>query len=90
MARDHGADVRFVETVCDPDTQRQRLEARQVYDTHSDGRIELMERQRREFESPATDVAHLFEQFSTDGPSDDTRSRVVAYLRELGMLEPPR
>ena len=90
MAREHGADVRFIETVCDLDSQRQRLEARQVYDTHSDGRIELMERQRSEFESPATDVAHLFERFSTDGPSDETRSRVVAYLRELGMLEPPR
>ncbi len=35
-------------------------------------------------------AAHLFEQFSTDGPSDDTRSRFVTYLRELGMLEPPR
>jgi aminoglycoside phosphotransferase family enzyme/predicted kinase len=90
MAREHGADVRFVKTVCDPGSQRQRLESRQVYDTRSDGRIELMERQRREFESPADDVADLFEQFSTDGPEEDTRSRVVAYLRELGMLEPPR
>jgi hypothetical protein len=90
MAREHGADVRFVETVCDPDAQRQRLEARQVYDTRSDGRIELMERQRREFESPDGDVAHLFEQFSTDGPGKETRARVAAHLRELGMLEPPR
>jgi predicted kinase len=90
MAHERGADVRFVKTVCEPDSQRRRLESRQVYDTRSDGRIELMERQRREFESPADDVAHLFEQFSTDGPEDDTRSRVVAYLRELGMLDPPR
>ena len=90
MAREHGADVRFVETVCDPDAQRQRLEARQVYDTRSDGRIELMERQRREFEPPDGDVAHLFEQFSTDGPGKETRARVAAHLRELGMLEPPR
>jgi hypothetical protein len=90
MAREHGADVRFVETVCEPDSQRQRLEARQVYDTHSDGRIELMLRQRREFESPSDDVADLFEQFSTEGPDHETRARVVAHLRELGMLEPPR
>ena len=90
MAREHGADVRFVETVCDPDEQRQRLEARQVYDTRSDGRIELMERQRREFESPAGDVADLFEQLSTDGPGRETRARIVAHLRDLGMLEPPR
>jgi aminoglycoside phosphotransferase family enzyme/predicted kinase len=90
MAREHGADVRFVETVCEPDSQRRRLEARQVYDTHSDGRIELMLRQRREFESPSDDVADLFEQFSTEGPDHETRARVVAHLRELGMLEPPR
>ncbi len=86
-AREHGADVLFVRTVCDPDTQRRRLEARQVYDTHSDGRIELMERQRNEFDPPAPDVAHLFEEFSTDGEVDDTRARVVAHLRDLGMLE---
>jgi len=90
MARAHGADLRFVETVCDPDAQRERLEVRQVYDTHSDGRIELMERQRREFEPPADDIADLFDQFSTDGPHGETTDRVVAYLRELGMLKPPR
>jgi hypothetical protein len=61
-----------------------------VYDTRSDGRIELMERQRREFESPAGDVADLFEQLSTDGPGRETRARIVAHLRDLGMLEPPR
>ena len=90
MAREHGADVRFVETVCDPAYQRERLETRQAYDTHTDGRIELMDRQRREFESPAADVAHLFERISTDGPGAETRAVVVAHLRELGMLEPPR
>ena len=63
MAREHGAEVRFIETVCDPDAQRKRLEVRQAYDTHTDGRIELMDRQRREFEPPASDVAHLFERY---------------------------
>ena len=88
-AREHGADVLFVQTVCDPEVQRNRLGARQVYDTHSDGRIELMERQRIEFEPPADDVAHLFEVFSTDGEVDHTRARVVAHLRSIGMLERP-
>ncbi len=87
MAREHGADVRFVETVCEPDAQRQRLEARQVYDTRSDGRIELMERQRNEFESPPANVAHLFKELPTDGPVGDTQARLVDYLRELDMLE---
>jgi aminoglycoside phosphotransferase family enzyme/predicted kinase len=87
MAREHGGNVRFVETVCEPDAQRRRLEARQVYDTRSDGRIELMERQRNEFESPPVDVAHLFRELPTDGPVADTRERLVAYLRELDMLE---
>ena len=86
-AREHGGNVRFVETVCESDAQRQRLEARQVYDTRSDGRIELMERQRTEFESPATDVAHLFSVLPTDGPVDDTRQRLIEYLKERDMLE---
>ena len=87
LAREHGGNVRFIETVCEPDAQRQRLEARQVYDTRSDGRIELMERQRTEFESPATDVAHLFSELPTDGPVDDTRQRLITYLKERDMLE---
>ena len=74
---EHGAHVHFMETVCDPDTQHQRLEDRQVHENHSDGRIELMQRQRTEFESPADDIAHIFERVSTDGPIDDIQSRVV-------------
>ena len=89
MAREHGADVRFIETVCEPESQRERLGTRQAYDTHTDGRIELMDRQRTEFESPAADVSHLFQQISTDGPGAYTRSRVVTHLREIGMLDPP-
>ncbi len=90
MAQDHEADLRFVQTVCAEDAQRERLGARQEYDTFSDGRIELMERQGAEFEPPADDAAHLFERFSTDGPEKETQARMVAHLRELGMLEPPR
>lgn len=89
MALEHDADVRFVKTVCDPEAQRRRLATRQEHDTRSDGRIELMERQSREFEPAAEEVAHLFEEFSTDGPEAETRRRVVDHLRELGMLETP-
>jgi aminoglycoside phosphotransferase family enzyme/predicted kinase len=89
MALRHGADVRFVKTVCDPETQRSRLETRQQHDTRSDGRIELMERQRVEFEDPSADIAEFFEEFGTDGPASDTRSRVVGHLREIGFLDEP-
>ncbi len=87
MAAESGAEVRFVKTVCSGEAQRERLASRQMYDTRSDGRLELMERQRQEFEPPAAEVAHLFEEFSTEGPAEETRKRVIAHLREVGLLD---
>jgi predicted kinase len=89
MAREHGAEVRFLQTVCDPGSQHQRLAARQEYDTRSDGRIALMERQREEFQAPADDVAYLFDTIATDGPVPQTLRRMVDHLRAVGLLESP-
>jgi predicted kinase len=81
------AQLLLLETVCSPETQRQRLEKRQVHDTRSDGRVELMERQRTDFEPPWPECEHYFEQVATDGPKEETRRRVIELLLSHGLLE---
>ena len=87
LARRADGRLLFLETVCEPETQRRRLEKRQRYDTRSDGRIELMETQRADFE--ASDDAHreLHVELSTDGPVEETRRRLVEVLAAAGLLE---
>jgi aminoglycoside phosphotransferase family enzyme/predicted kinase len=89
LARRTGARLVFVELVCDPAEQVERLERRRLHDTRSDGRAELLERQRGEFEPPDPDESGLFEELSTEGSNDDTRRRLVALLRSRGALAPP-
>jgi hypothetical protein len=76
----------FLETVCDVDEQRRRLEMRQQHDTRSDGRVELMELQREDFEPENPDHAELFHLISTEGPKIDTRAHVEEVLRAEGLL----
>jgi len=85
-ARRAGARIVFLEAVCNPDEQRRRLERRQQHDTRSDGRVELMELQRRDFEPPNPDHAELFHEVSTEGPKTETRAHVEEILREQGLL----
>jgi aminoglycoside phosphotransferase family enzyme/predicted kinase len=87
LASRSGARLVFLETACDPLEQRRRLETRGLHDTRSDGRVELMERQRSEFEPPAPEAAYLFERVSTDGPEPETQRRVVELLCNRGLLE---
>jgi hypothetical protein len=76
----------FVETTCSHDEQFRRLSKRQLHDTRSDGRVELMEEQREDFESAGPDRLELFETVNTDGPKDETQRRVVELLVERGVL----
>lgn len=87
LARRAGARLLFLETVCDPATQRQRLEQRQQYDTRSDGRVELMERQREDFEPANPEHVELFARVPTDGPKEETRRQVLELLERRGLLE---
>ena len=82
------ADARliFIQTVCEPDEQRRRLEKRQQHDTRSDGRVELMENQRADFEAPNLDFEELFHTVSTDGPKLQTRSVVEELLYSEALL----
>jgi predicted kinase len=77
----------FLETVCDPLVQRQRLEKRQQHDTRSDGRVEIMEQQRVDFEGPNPEHARRFERINTEGAKQDTRRRVMEILRSHRLLE---
>ncbi|MEJ2582592.1 MAG: AAA family ATPase [Acidobacteriota bacterium] len=81
-----GARLAFMETVCEPDEQRRRLEKRQQHDTRSDGRVELMDHQRADFQPPNPEHEELFHVISTDGPKPETRGLVEEVLRRRGML----
>jgi aminoglycoside phosphotransferase family enzyme/predicted kinase len=81
-----GARLVFIQTVCEADEQRRRLEKRQQHDTRSDGRVELMEHQRADFESANLDYEDQFHIVSTDGPKLQTRSMVEELLRSEGLL----
>jgi aminoglycoside phosphotransferase family enzyme/predicted kinase len=81
-----GARLLFIQTVCEADEQRRRLEKRQQHDTRSDGRVELMEHQRTDFEDPNPEYEELFHTISTDGPKPQTRSLVEELLHSKEML----
>jgi aminoglycoside phosphotransferase family enzyme/predicted kinase len=87
LARRTGARLLFVETWCGPDEQRRRLEKRQQHDTRSDGRVELMDRQRRDFEGPDPERSHLFARLSTDGAKDDTRRLLLDLLTARDIVD---
>jgi hypothetical protein len=86
LARRTGARLLFLETTCEPEEQRIRLEGRQEHDTRSDGRVEIMDQQRSEFEGPNPDALELFDRVSSDGPKSETRRRVLEMLESRGML----
>ena len=88
LAERTGANLLFVETTCEPATQQLRLEKRQRHDTRSDGRVELMENQRADFEPPNPESAGLFVEIATDGPKPETRRRLNELLQSHGLLTP--
>ena len=86
LAARAGARLLFLETTCNPEEQHRRLERRQEHDTRSDGRVEIMDLQRSEFEGPNPDSAELFDTVSSDGPKVETRRRVLEILEDRDML----
>ncbi len=89
LARRSGARLVFLRTTCGVDEQRRRLTKRQQHDTRSDGRVELMEHQRADFEAPNPGCAEIFHLVSTDGPKPETKARVEELLRNSGLLAGP-
>ncbi len=85
-ARRTGARLLFVETTCGGDEQRQRLEGRQRHDTRSDGRVELMEQQRVDFEPANPGAECYFHTIDTSGPKAETQAKVEALLRAESVL----
>ena len=89
LAERAGARLLFLRTTCRVDEQRRRLEKRQQHDTRSDGRVELMEHQRADFEGPDAEHPGLFASVATDGPKPETRTRVDELLWAKGLLREP-
>ena len=84
LARRADARLLFVRTECSAEEQHRRLSGRQQYDTRSDGRVELMEQQRADFESPdeAELACHL--RLDTSGPVERTRTAMRRILEANG------
>jgi aminoglycoside phosphotransferase family enzyme/predicted kinase len=85
-ARRTGARLVFLRTTCDPDEQRERLEGRQRHDTRSDGRVELMEHQRADFEPANAGAECYFHEIDTSGPKSETQAKVEAMLKTAKVL----
>ena len=85
LARRTGARLVFLKTTCEVDEQRRRLSKRQRHDTRSDGRVELMEHQRTDFEAANPEHSDRFYTVATDGPKPETKERVEELLRAEGV-----
>ncbi|MCP4899401.1 MAG: AAA family ATPase [bacterium] len=75
----------FLRTTCSVEEQHRRLQKRQQYDTRSDGRVELMEAQRGDFELPRPTDQDPYRELATDGPVAETQARAVELLSALGI-----
>ncbi len=76
----------FLQTTCGADEQHQRLEGRQRHDTRSDGRVELMDQQRGDFEPPNAGAECFFHTIDTSGPKAETQAKVEALLTKESVL----
>ncbi len=89
LAERTGAGLAFVQAVCGVDEQRRRLAERQQHDTRSDGRVELMEHQRADFEPANPQRSAVFHEIDTTDPKPETHARVEALLRDQSLLSDP-
>jgi aminoglycoside phosphotransferase family enzyme/predicted kinase len=85
-ARKTRARLVFLETTCAGDEQRERLEGRQQHDTRSDGRVELMEQQRGDFEPANPGAECFFHTIDTSGPKAETQAKVETLLKAESVL----
>lgn len=80
-----GAEIVFLHTTCSESEQVRRLRKREKTDPNgSDGRFELAEKQRRDFEEPVPDDYQNFFGVTTDPPKDKVRERLGAQLDDIG------
>jgi len=86
LASRAGANLLFVQSDCEPEEQHRRLEKRQQYDTRSDGRVEIMDDQRRDF-VPISDGENASGAvIMTDGPVELTRTILLDELTTRGIV----
>ncbi|MCD4748523.1 MAG: AAA family ATPase [Thermoanaerobaculales bacterium] len=86
VAEETGADPIFIQTTCEEAEQYRRLARREASNPNgSDGRVELIEAQKQDFEEPHPDRIHFFFTISTDGPKEETRAMMRAELERRGI-----
>jgi len=87
LAGKTGAGLLFVQTACEPDEQRGRLERRWEKGEVSDGRVELMDDQAEVFAPPGAAEQGRHVVIATDGAKEQTRGQLLAALKERGLTE---
>ncbi len=86
LAETTGAEFLFVRTVCSQQEQAARLTRRQDKNGVSDGRLELMADQAKNFAEPTeVEEGRLFV-LSTDGPKTETRRLMQAELERRNLV----
>jgi len=86
LARRTGARLLFIKTVCAPDEQQRRLAGRQPGREASDGRLELMAAQGRDFEPPGPAEEGRLLTIATDGHKTATQALAHSGLKEQGLV----
>ncbi|MBU0514510.1 MAG: AAA family ATPase [Proteobacteria bacterium] len=80
VSQENGASVVFVEVTCEEAEVRRRLAQRVRGETESDGRLELLDRQRADFDSPAGPTARLTRQVDNSGDLFDVVTKIIDKL----------
>ena len=85
LARRLDARVVFIRAVCSPKEQRRRLLNREGKKVASDGRLELVEAQKKNFDPPGPAEEGRLIVIDTSGPKERTRAQVEERLKEHGL-----
>ena len=85
LARKMNARIVFLKAVCSPAEQRRRLLSREKKKVSSDGRLELVAAQARNFDPPGKAEEGRLITINTDGPKVQTRALTEERLEEYGL-----
>jgi predicted kinase len=79
-AKEAGGRALLIQVTCDEAEVRRRLEARVKGETESDGRLELLDDQKADFDPPAGPTARLTHQVDNSGQASDAVTQIIDSL----------
>ena len=85
VADEMNARIVFIRAVCSPEEQRRRLLNRKSKKVSSDGRLELVQAQARDFDPPGWAEEGRLITIDTSGPKERTRAAAEEGLRAYGL-----